>query len=181
MSSDGRWKCFGCHAPLVSVSFRADSRGYLDPIPPSSRLNYYATAPKSGMNEQIQLELQLPLSPLQAFPFLLPALLFAIDCSHPRPPIIVTQTIDYYWLLFLFCQMHTSAMVVLEAPKPEGWTLYQVSFANGSEQISGCLDYRLQRTVPLGVFYHTENCEICLCSSENRMCKQVTVPCHIFV
>lgn len=44
------------------------------------------------------------------------------------------------------------------------------------EVVSGCLDHQLQRTVPIGEWYHTHNCEICLCSPTQRMCKQVPSP-----
>ena len=57
-------------------------------------------------------------------------------------------------------------------------TMYQVDYTGSNETATnsdhgGCLDFKLQRTVPLGDWYQSEDCEICLCSNERKVCQQV--------
>lgn len=39
--------------------------------------------------------------------------------------------------------------------------------------IAGCLDYKRQKPVAIGDYYHRDDCTICLCSTTELICNQV--------
>lgn len=55
-----------------------------------------------------------------------------------------------------------------------------VQTSNGSgravagDSITACLDTKRQKIVPIGEYYYSDSCTLCLCSNAETMCKQVS-------
>lgn len=78
--------------------------------------------------------------------------------------------------------------------KPDQLVLLADSASNSSREnlssnwrdfkiVAGCLDQRSQKVVRIGEYYKPDECTICLCSPNQRVCHQVLIlyiSCNVF-